>query len=62
MYMGRNYRDSRSVLRYVFGRTVQAAFSTIDIGGILSNVANKFLSKASSASSEPGATSRRCRT
>jgi hypothetical protein len=42
-YTGRNFRDSRSVLRYAFGRTVEAAFSTIDIGGILSNVANKFL-------------------
>ena len=39
-----NFRDSRSVLRYAFGHTVEAAgFSTIDIGGILSNVANKFL-------------------
>jgi hypothetical protein len=42
-YTGRNFRDSRSVLRYAFGHTVEAAFSTIDIGGILSNVANKFL-------------------
>jgi hypothetical protein len=43
-YTGRNFRDSRSVLQYAFGRTIQAAaFSTIDIGGILSNVANKFL-------------------
>jgi len=42
-YTGRNFRDSRSVLRYAFGHNVQAAFSTIDIGGILSNVANKFL-------------------
>jgi hypothetical protein len=42
-YTGRNFRDSRAVLRYAFGRTVEAAFSTIDIGGILSNVANKFL-------------------
>jgi hypothetical protein len=42
-YMGRNFRDSRAVLRYAFGHTVEAAFSTIDIGGILSNVANKFL-------------------
>ncbi len=39
-----NFRDSRSVLRYAFGHTVEAAgFSTIDIGGILSNVVNKFL-------------------
>jgi hypothetical protein len=42
-YTGRNFRDSRTVLRYAFGRVVEAAFSTIDIGGILSNVANKFL-------------------
>ncbi len=43
-YAGRNFRDSRSVLRYAFGHTIEAAgFSTIDIGGILSNVANKFL-------------------
>jgi hypothetical protein len=42
-YDGRNFRDSRSVLRHAFGHNLQAAFSTIDIGGILSNVANKFL-------------------
>jgi hypothetical protein len=43
-YTGRNFRDSRSVLRHAFGRSVEAAgFSNIDIGGILSNVANKFL-------------------
>lgn len=42
-YTGRNFRDSRAVLRFAFGHGVQAAFSTIDIGGILSNVANKFL-------------------
>jgi hypothetical protein len=42
-YDGRNFRDSRSVLRFAFGHNLQAAFSTIDIGGILSNVANKFL-------------------
>jgi hypothetical protein len=42
-YTGRNFRDSRAVLRYAFGHAVEAAFSTIDIGGILSNVANKFL-------------------
>jgi hypothetical protein len=43
-YTGRNFRDSRSVLRCAFGRSVEAAgFSNIDIGGILSNVANKFL-------------------
>lgn len=43
-YTGRNFRDSRSVLRFAFGRTIEASsFSNIDIGGILSNVANKFL-------------------
>ncbi|MGE0606556.1 MAG: hypothetical protein AB7O62_05455 [Pirellulales bacterium] len=42
-YTGRNFRDSRSVLRFAFGRGIEAGFSTIDIGGILSNVANKFL-------------------
>ncbi|MFM2093817.1 MAG: hypothetical protein RIS70_941, partial [Planctomycetota bacterium] len=42
-YTGRNFRDSRNVLRYAFGRTIEASFSNIDIGGILSNVANKFL-------------------
>ncbi|MGC9455253.1 MAG: hypothetical protein ACP5HU_10370 [Phycisphaerae bacterium] len=43
-YEGRNFRDSRSVLRFAFGHNLQAqGFSTIDIGGILSNVANKFL-------------------
>jgi hypothetical protein len=42
-YTGRNFRDSRSVLRFAFGQEVQAGFSSIDIGGILSNVANKFL-------------------
>ena len=42
-YTGRNFRDSRAVLRYAFNPTLEAGFSTIDIGGILSNVANKFL-------------------
>ncbi len=42
-YSGRNFRDSREVLRFAFGKDIQAGFSTIDIGGILSNVANKFL-------------------
>ncbi len=42
-YTGRNFRDSRQVLRFAFGRDLQAAFSTVDVGGILSNVANKFL-------------------
>jgi len=42
-YTGRNFRDHRAVLRLAFGRGLEASFSTIDIGGILSNVANKFL-------------------
>lgn len=42
-YTGRNFRDSRSVLRFAFGHDVQAAFSTVDVSGILSSVANKFL-------------------
>lgn len=42
-YTGRNFRDARTALRFAFGHSVEAAFSTIDIGGILSNVANKFL-------------------
>ncbi|MCI0333684.1 MAG: hypothetical protein L0228_10740 [Planctomycetes bacterium] len=42
-YSDRNFRDSRAVLQSAFGHTIEASFSTIDIGGILSNVANKFL-------------------
>ena len=43
-YTGRSFRDTRAILRSAFGHdVVQAGFSTIDIGGILSNVANKFL-------------------
>ncbi len=43
-YDGRNFRDSRAVLRFAFGHGIQAqGYSTIDISGILSNVANKFL-------------------
>jgi len=42
-YTGRNFRDSRSVLRFAFGRGIEAALSTIDISGLISNVANKFL-------------------
>ncbi len=45
-YTGRSFRDSRSVLRCAFqpsAPNVAAGFSTIGIGGILSNVANKFL-------------------
>ena len=43
-YTGRTFRDLHAVLRSAFHRDIQAAgTSTIDIGGILSNVANKFL-------------------
>ena len=42
-YTGRNFRDSRTVLQFAFGKDIQAGFSTINIGGILSNVSNKFL-------------------
>jgi hypothetical protein len=42
-YTGRNFRDSRSVMRFAFKPELEAGFSTVDIGGILSNVANKFL-------------------
>ena len=42
-YTGRSFRDSREVLRFAFGRNLQAGFSTVDIGGILSNVTNRFL-------------------
>ncbi len=42
-YIGRTFRDPREILRHAFKPGVQAGFSTIDVGGILSNVANKFL-------------------
>ena len=42
-YSGRNFRDARAIMRHAFGHGVEAAYSTIDIGSILSNVANKFL-------------------
>ncbi len=44
-YTGRNFRDPRKVLQCAFHPpgSIEAGFSTIDIGGILSNVANKFL-------------------
>ena len=42
-FTGRNFRDHRSVLRFAFGHDIQAGLSTVDIGGILSNVTNKFL-------------------
>jgi hypothetical protein len=44
-YAGRNFRNSREVLRFAFAQDIRAegSFSTVDIGGILSNIANKFL-------------------
>jgi len=42
-YTGRSFRDSREVMRFAFGKEVRAGFSTVDLGGILSNVTNKFL-------------------
>ena len=42
-YTGRMFRASREVLQFAFGQNLAAGFSTVDIGGILSNVANKFL-------------------
>jgi len=42
-YTGRSFRNSREALRCAFSRTLEAGVSTIDIGGIISNVANKFL-------------------
>jgi len=44
-YTGRNFRNPREVLRFAFASSIQAegTFSTVDTGGILSNVANKFL-------------------
>ena len=41
-YTGRSFRDSKAVMQAAFP-SVNAGFSTVDIGGILSNVANKFL-------------------
>ncbi|MBI5725560.1 MAG: hypothetical protein HZA50_16500, partial [Planctomycetes bacterium] len=42
-YSGKSFRDTREVLRFAFAQDVQAGLSTVDIGGILSNVSNKFL-------------------
>jgi len=41
----RTFRENpREVMRFAFGdQRLQAGFSTVDIGGILSNVANKFM-------------------
>lgn len=43
-YTGRNFKsDPRAAMRFAFRTNVEAGFSTIDISGILSNTANKFL-------------------
>jgi hypothetical protein len=45
-YTGRTFRDSRRVLEAAFGRGaggIEAGMTIINVGGILSNVANKFL-------------------
>jgi hypothetical protein len=42
-YSGVNFRDSKAVMRFAFRPDICGGFSTVDIGGILSNVANKFL-------------------
>jgi hypothetical protein len=43
-YTGRTFRDALAVQRYAFHPHLQASgFSTIDISGILSNIANKFV-------------------
>ena len=42
-YTGRNFRDTKAVMQFAFNSNMQADASTVDIGGILSNVANKFL-------------------
>jgi len=42
-YCGNSFRDHRQVLEYAFGRGIEAGMTTIDVGGILSSVANKFL-------------------
>ncbi|MEO0588547.1 MAG: hypothetical protein AAF078_13015, partial [Planctomycetota bacterium] len=42
-YSGRTFRDWSAVMDAAFGRGIEAAGSTVSIGGILANVANKFL-------------------
>lgn len=42
-YTGRTFRDNREVLRFAFNAPIQAGISTVEVAGILSNVANKFL-------------------
>ena len=42
-YQGSGMRDHRAVLEHAFSRQVQAAFSTLDVGGMLSNTSNTSL-------------------
>ena len=42
-YTGRNFRDYQTVMRFAFTPDMCGGLSTVDISGILSNVANKFL-------------------
>jgi hypothetical protein len=44
-YSGRSFRDTKAVKQFAYagGGDIRADLSTVDIGGILSNVANKFL-------------------
>ena len=57
-YSGRNFRDSRAVLRSAFANQIVAGFSSVDIGGDpveLSRTSSCW--KASSRSNAPGGTS-----
>jgi hypothetical protein len=42
-YTERSFRDKRAAMEFAFGQHIKAGFSTVDLAGILSNVANKFL-------------------
>ena len=42
-YTGRSFRDTKAVMQFAFNPDIRADNSNVDIGGILSNVANKFL-------------------
>lgn len=61
-YDGRNFRDSRNVLRFAFAQNIQAGFSTIDIAGFSQMSPISSCWRASSPSSGSGGTSARCGT
>ncbi len=62
-YTGRSFRDSRAIMRFAFKPELEAGFSTVDIGGILSQRGQQVLCwRASSRSSGPGGTSAPCGT